>query len=168
MTSETLQSASPPETLTSNAPSIADVSNHVSDVAGDSEWPTDPTLSYIEGPLDRRASREVEKQLARIPDLLTRYPMSNPDRLASIQRFEAQYADQVVHSVLQAPGQAPMWAWVAEAFAREGRAELAARKRARETATERHLGEGRSILRMDETGMRHWQRPATTNRKAQS
>jgi hypothetical protein len=36
------------------------------------------------------------------------------------------------------------------------------------TATERHLGEGRSILRMDEAGMRHWQRPATTNRKAQS
>jgi hypothetical protein len=74
MTSETLQSASPPETLTSNTLSIADVSNHVSD--------------------------------------LTKTPSM--------------------------------------------------------TATERHLGEGRSILRMDETGMRHWQRPATTNRKAQS
>jgi hypothetical protein len=33
ITSETLQSASPPETVTSNAPSIADVSNYVSNAA---------------------------------------------------------------------------------------------------------------------------------------
>jgi hypothetical protein len=99
--------------------------------SGATEWPTDPSVSYMEGPLDRRAAAGVEKDLARIPDLLARYPLSNPDRLASIHRFEQQYAEQTVHSVLQAPEQATMWAWVSEAFAREARAELETRRLAR-------------------------------------
>ena len=41
-------------------------------------------------------------------------------------------------------------------------------KKASQTATERHMAEGRPILRMDETGMRHWQHPTASNRKAQS
>jgi hypothetical protein len=106
--SSTIQSASEPLVVPSGA----------------TEWPTDPSVSYyIEGPLDRSAAVQVEKDLARIPDLLARYPLSNPDCLASIHQFEQQYAEQTVHSVLQAPEQATMWAWVSEAFAREARAE---------------------------------------------
>lgn len=87
--------------------------------------PTDPTLRYAHGPLPVDAMREVERQLAKVDDLMTRYPRSNPTRYDVIQRFERDADGQCSYSVLRAPWQVTTWAWVAEGFAREFRAELA-------------------------------------------